>query len=194
MVNSVIQNFSFNLHKIPLILERRRRLPSKPFEAGRRDKTTNGMSDFLRVGPQIPRILSGKAVPSGGPAAEGRTVEPVRPVVLDNDVALGFIHERLRRLESETAENSVEREKSAQDAASKDKARSHTADGRVPLDGRHGFGIHLVRPFAGDMAEGAASARHYRAHDYAEISDAYRRAGAEPVLFPQESQLVNLAI
>lgn len=155
------------------------------------------------------------ARPTGRIASAGdtRAVEAVTPVVLDNDAALGFLRDRARQNASDQGDkqfsqgNQADARRSGYDARpgadsyGPGRSRVFSAYHRASSDGLArgaadtGFVTQLMGQTEGELANASPTAQKKMLLErYSHSSEAYRRAGAEPVYYGEAPQLVRVAV
>jgi hypothetical protein len=174
----------------------------------------NGMSELNRIGPDPARVTIARplsrAVLNGG----SQPVEAVAPVILDNDAALAFLRDRSRqggpdqdngqalqqgdRPEASGSERRTRRHLRPGDSDLRHESlnrQQSTGNSALSNASSNGFTAHLLGQ-SGYNQEGlsVSPSKQQIADLYSQTSEAYRRAGAEPILYAQASQVVSVAI
>lgn len=177
------------------------------------------MAELSRINPGPVKVTVARPLGRAGSHDGARAVEAVPPVVLDNETALGFLRDKTReqgsardRL-SEHSDTKFSGKRSllgdrraSGDALERlefdDRAR-HSATGFQQFSpepsSRHtapsaGFATHLMAQTKESAAVDPEVLDRQRERRHSQSSEAYRRAGAEPLLYAQASQVVSVAI
>ncbi len=171
------------------------------------------MNELSRLNPSTTKVTvarpMGRAVSNGG----AREVEAVAAVVLDNDAALGFLRERSRQQATGQRENRLNQDDQTPNRPDLD-ARQRRAgfyqggqmqaaygDPRVldqpSLDtsAHVGFVTHLMGQNDGEiLSVSPAEQKQMLLNRFSQSSEAYRRAGAEPLYYGESSQVLRVAV
>ncbi|TQV83380.1 hypothetical protein [Denitrobaculum tricleocarpae] len=171
------------------------------------------MNELSRLNPSTAKVTvarpMGRAMSNGG----AREVEAVAPVVLDNDAALGFLREHSRQQATGQRENRLNQDDRTPNRPDLDTPQKRAGfhrdsqmqaaygDPRVvdqpSLDtsAHVGFVTHLMGQNDGEVVAVSPTAQKQMLLDrYSQSSEAYRRAGAEPLYFGESSQVVRVAV
>lgn len=173
------------------------------------------MTELTKINPGPVKVTVARPLGRAASHGGGRAVEAVPPVVLDNETALGFLREKAR--EGGYGRNRSSLEDDPQLAGK----RSPQGDRRALRDGLERIEFHdsgrprssrFQRPSLEHAAPSAGFATHLmaqgdeitsgdpefaqrqRENRHSQSSEAYRRAGAEPLLYGQASQVISVAI
>lgn len=165
------------------------------------------MNELSRINPGTTKVTVarpiGRAVSNGG----AREVEAVAPVVLDNDAALSFLRERSRQNAAGQHEQNLDQG----DRPDNKRTRSSVYQGDLTEAGygdqrsqrqpslhtsaSTGFVTHLIGQSESEAMNSPAGAqKQMRLDRFNQSSEAYRRAGAEPVHYGEASQVLRVAV
>lgn len=171
------------------------------------------MNELSRINPSTAKVTvvrpMGRAASNGG----AREVEAVTPVVLDNDAALGFLRERSRQNAAGQGEqrqdqgnwsdnkHSVNNERLRSGSRQSGLMKAAYGDQRfhsqpsLHTSASTGFVTHLIGQSEGAVMNPAETAQKQMLLErFNQSSEAYRRAGAEPVHYGESSQVVRVAV
>ncbi len=165
------------------------------------------MNELSRINPGTTKVTVarplGRAVSNGGV----REVEAVAPVVLDNDAALSFLRERSRQNAAGQHEQNLDQS----DRPDQERVRSRVYRGSLSKSGygdqrsqrqpslhasaSTGFVTHLIGQSESEaMSSPEVVQKQMRLERFNQSSEAYRRAGAEPLHYGEASQVLRVAV
>ncbi len=177
------------------------------------------MTELTKINPGSVKVTVAR--PLGRAASHGgnRAVEAVPPVVLDNETALGFLREKARTGGSGRGQSDLDDDgqfagkrlpqygrRLSGDHDSRIDRQEHSqypAEGFRPLPSDHsvrsgavnaGFATHVMAQSSDGPSRDPEFLRQQREERHSQSSEAYRRAGAEPLLYGRASQVVSVAI
>ena len=177
------------------------------------------MSELTKLNLSPVKVTVARPLGRAASSAGGRAVEAVPPVVLDNETALGFLHEKAGEGNSGRSRSNSDDDSnfSGKQLPQSDRrlARDTAGGAEAYARGKYrasgiqrfsrddtvlrgasnaGFATHLMAQTDEGNAADPESVRRQLAERHSLSSDAYRRAGAEPLLYGQASQVISVAI
>lgn len=177
------------------------------------------MTELSKINPGPVKVTVARPIGRAASQGGGRAIEAVPPVVLDNETALGFLRDKARQEGSERSRSSdhddtpfAEKRLSRGDRGPEGHSlerielyergrRSGSSFQRISPEqtlrqaaASSGFATHLMAQNGEAEAASPEFLSRQRAQRHSQSSEAYRRAGAEPLLYGQASQVVSVAI
>lgn len=171
------------------------------------------MIELNKINPGTAKVTVARPLGRAMSTAGGREVEAVTPVVLDNDAALSFLRERARQQATgQRGDNTDESKEAARRQPRNDSrqsltprqaahAQAHFLDQRaarqpsLDASASTGFVTHLMGQNEGETAPLPGQAqKRMLLERFHQSSEAYRKAGAEPVYFGENSQMIRVAV
>lgn len=171
------------------------------------------MIELNKINPGTAKVTVARPLGRAMSNAGGREVEAVTPVVLDNDAALGFLRERARQQATGQRENSASEGKESASKHARNDSRRDLVPRHEARAQRHFADQQTARPLSLDASASTGFVTHLMGQNESETgplpgqaqkrvllerfhqsSEAYRKAGAEPIYFGESSQMVRVAV